>query len=98
MKMPEFSKLIIACVGLTYFIAFALGVKILLSGETDKLSTFYIFVGSATSVAIGFYSSKSKSENVAKINRLGDEFDDFTGIHEYQAESFADRPRRDSGI
>lgn len=74
MKNPhiEFSKIVIGAVMLTYFVAFALGVRIIVAGDSDKLPTFYGFVGSATSVAIGFYSWKAKNENVCKIGKTQD--------------------------
>lgn len=70
-KHIEFSKIIIAAVGITYFIAFAIGAKVVLSGTHEGLQAFFAFVGSATSIALTAYSYKAKAENVKKIEIMG---------------------------
>lgn len=70
-KQIEFSKIIIAAVGVTYFIAFAIGAKIVLGGTHEGLQAFFAFVGSATSIALTAYSVKAKAENIKKIELMG---------------------------
>ena len=73
MKKIEFSKIIIFCVLLTYFISLAFGIYVIKDmlengfEVSSALSYFFAFVGAPISVSIGFYNYKAKAENVEKI-------------------------------
>lgn len=84
----QFSKIVIASVMSTYFIAFLIAALVVMNAS-EQLSAFLIFVGSATSVAITAYSAKSGAENLAKIKR---ETEDET------AENSDDHPRNRRGL
>ncbi len=64
----EFSKLILALVMLTYFIAVAVGVWLSLI-DPLQYSTLAMLVGAPTAVGIGFYAWKAKAENVLKYHK-----------------------------
>lgn len=72
----ETSKKIIFAVMLTYFIALAVGIVVVLTSP-DQLGHFLAFVGSATGIALTGYSAKSGAENYARIRRgEGDDHDE----------------------
>ena len=81
-KKFEFSKLILALVILSYFVGLGFGMyiifKVLKTGEVAYIATslcgLFSFIGAPVAVAIGFYSNKSKAENIEKIrnNSRGD--------------------------
>lgn len=64
----EFSKLFLSAVLLTYFAGFGLGVWAV-TIDISQLGVFLVYVGTPTTVAIGFYSWKAKAENVVKIKK-----------------------------
>lgn len=63
------TKVIVFSVLLTYFLAFVLGVWVVIWKDFYQLSTLLAFVGSASVFAIGFYCWKSKAENLLKIKQ-----------------------------
>jgi len=67
-KLIEFSKVLICAILLTYFIAVAVGVRVVWDNPT-QLGVFVGFVGAATTAAIGFYENKAKGENIIKIQK-----------------------------
>ena len=78
-RKPEFSKIIIAAVGCTYFVGVTagtialfrvLGVLLDLSDPSvlvGVLTAYFSFIGAPVGIAIGFYGWKSKAENVLKL-------------------------------
>ncbi len=74
-KRFEFSKIILALVMLSYFIGLIFGMIIILkvinTGNVAYISTslcgLFSYIGAPVAVAIGFYSNKSKAENIEKI-------------------------------
>jgi len=64
----EFSKIVLGAVMITYFLAFAIGLRIV-AENSEYLHVFYTFVGGTTGVAVSFYSWKAKNENVKKISQ-----------------------------
>ena len=64
----EFSKIVLAvCVGL-YIVVVIVGVCVVVP-DHDHIGEFFEFVKTPTSVAIGFYAWKAKSENIIKYNK-----------------------------
>ena len=64
----EFSKIVLVCVLLTYFVGVYIGVKISLIDIT-QLGVLLAYIGTPTAAAIGFYCWKAKAENIVKIKR-----------------------------
>lgn len=77
MKKIEFSKIIMLAMIISYFIGLFFGLhiieKLLEQGwdATSALATLFSYIGAPTAIAVGFYSTKAKAENVAKINKNG---------------------------
>jgi Na+/H+ antiporter NhaD/arsenite permease-like protein len=68
----EFSKLILMAVLATYFVGFAVGIKIVFIDVT-QLGVLLAYIGTPTATAIGFYAWKAKAENVVKIKQANPE-------------------------
>ena len=74
MKKIEFSKIIMASMIVSYFIGLFFGIhiieKLINQGwdGTSALATLFSYIGAPTAIAVGFYSTKAKAENLAKIN------------------------------
>ena len=64
----EFSKIVLVCVLLTYFVGVYIGVKISLIDIT-QLGVLLAYIGTPTAAAIGFYCWKAKAENIVKIKQ-----------------------------
>lgn len=77
MKKIEFSKIVMASMIISYFIGLFFGLHIIERlidqgwDGTSALATLFSYIGAPTAIAGGFYSTKAKAENVAKINRQG---------------------------
>lgn len=71
-KKPEFSKIIVAVVMITYFVGIYIGAKVVLEGSPEQLSSYLAFIGTPTATTIGFYCWKAKNENMNK-NKNRDE-------------------------
>ena len=75
MKKIEFSKLIMASMIISYFIGLLFGLHIIEEllekgwDTSSALATLFSYIGAPTAIAVGFYSTKAKAENVAKINK-----------------------------
>lgn len=67
-RKVEFSKLVLALVLFTYFLAVAVGVRLSFIDFT-QYSTLAMLVGAPTAAAIGFYAWKAKAENIVKIKK-----------------------------
>lgn len=63
---PEFSKLIVGAVMLTYFYGIYFGAGIV-KHNPEYLPAFLGYIGAPVAVAIGFYAWKAKAENVIKL-------------------------------
>lgn len=68
MKNIEFSKLLLLCIMVVYFIIVGFGIIIGFSNP-ETIGDFYNLVKTPTYVAIGFYAWKAKSENIIKLNK-----------------------------
>lgn len=64
----EFSKIVLVCVLLTYFVGVYIGVRISLIDIT-QLGVLLAYIGTPTAAAIGFYCWKAKAENIVKIKQ-----------------------------
>ena len=51
----------------TYYIAFAVGVWVVVTKDFYQLSVLLTFVGGVTAAAVAFYCWKAKAENLLKI-------------------------------
>lgn len=71
-RKPEFSKLVLSGVLLTYFIGFGVGFWVVII-DVSQLGVFLTYIGAPTATAIGFYSWKAKAENVVKIKKANPE-------------------------
>ncbi len=67
------SKIIIFSVMMTYYVAFAVGVWVVMTKDVYQLSTLLTFVGSVTAAAVAFYCWKAKAENLLKIKAANPE-------------------------
>lgn len=67
-RKPEFSKIVLVLVLLTYFVGVFIGVKISLI-DISQLGVLLAYIGTPTAAAIGFYCWKAKAENLIKIKR-----------------------------
>lgn len=68
----EFSKLVLVAVLFTYFVGFAVAVRVVFI-DISQLGVFLAYVGTPTATVIGFYSWKAKAENVVKIKKANPE-------------------------
>ncbi|MPN12784.1 hypothetical protein SDC9_160104 [bioreactor metagenome] len=64
----EFSKSILLAVLATYFVGIVVGIKIVLV-DTTQLGVLLVYIGTPTTIAIGFYAWKAKAENIVKIKQ-----------------------------
>ncbi|MCQ4936727.1 MULTISPECIES: hypothetical protein [Anaerotignum] len=64
----EFSKLILLAVLATYFWGLSVGTKIVFMDFT-QLGVWLAYIGTPTTIAIGFYAWKAKAENIVKIKQ-----------------------------
>ncbi len=60
------TKVLLFSVLITYFIAFAIGIWVVLQ-DISQLGTLLTFVGGVTAAAVAFYCWKAKAENLLKI-------------------------------
>lgn len=66
---PQATKVIVFSILLTYHIAFAVGVWVVIVKDVYQLSTLLAFVGGVAVFAVAFYCWKSKAENLLKIKQ-----------------------------
>lgn len=67
-KQWEFSKIVLAVVmGIYVLTTIVIGSYILCDNCSEQISEYLNFIGTPTSVAIGFYAWKAKNENMKKI-------------------------------
>ena len=63
------TKIIIFSILATYYIAFAVGVWVVVTKDFYQLSVLLTFVGGVTAAAVAFYCWKAKAENIIKIKQ-----------------------------
>lgn len=61
------TKIIIFSIMVTYYIAFAVSVWVVITQDVYQLSVLLTFVGGVTAAAVAFYCWKAKAENLLKI-------------------------------
>lgn len=61
------TKVLLFSILLTYYIAFAVGVWVVIFKDVYQLGTLLTFVGGVTAAAVAFYCWKAKAENLLKI-------------------------------
>lgn len=67
------TKVIIFSILTTYYIAFAIGVWVVVVKDVYQLSVLLTFVGGVTAFAVAFYCWKAKAENLLKIKAANPE-------------------------
>lgn len=67
-RKPEFSKMVLGAVLLTYFAGVFIGVRASFI-DISQLGILLAYIGTPTAAAIGFYCWKAKAENIVKIKR-----------------------------
>lgn len=68
-KSVEFSKLLLMGVMTTYFIGVIVGIWAVIAVSVEQLGVLLTYIGSPVVIAIGFYSWKSKAENMIKLKK-----------------------------
>lgn len=61
------TKVLLFSILLTYYIAFAVGVWVVVFKDIYQLGTLLTFTGGVTAAAVAFYCWKAKAENLLKI-------------------------------
>ena len=61
------TKVLLFSIILTYYIAFAVGVWVVIFKDVYQLGTLLTFTGGVTAAAVAFYCWKAKAENLLKI-------------------------------
>ena len=83
-KKLQTTKIIVFSIMLTYYIAFTVGVWVVLAKDFYQLSVLLTFVGGVAAFAVAFYCWKSKAENLEKIRKnnpdLMGTLSDFSGM------------------
>lgn len=78
------TKVLLFSILVTYYIAFAVGVWVVVFKDVYQLQTLLAFVGGVTGAAVAFYCWKAKAENLLKIKAANPDLcgslSDFTNI------------------
>lgn len=61
------TKVLLFSILVTYYIAFAVGVWVVIFKDVYQLGTLLTFTGGVTAAAVAFYCWKAKAENLLKI-------------------------------
>lgn len=61
------TKVLLFSILMTYYIAFAVGVWVVIRKDIYQLGTLLTFTGGVTAAAVAFYCWKAKAENLLKI-------------------------------
>lgn len=79
------TKVLLFSILLTYYIAFAVGVWVVIFKDVYQLGTLLTFTGGVTAAAVAFYCWKAKAENLLKIKAgnpdLCGSLSDFSGMN-----------------
>ena len=80
----QVTKIIVFSIMITYYIAFAVAVWVVVAKDIYQLSSLLTFTGSVAAFAVAFYCWKSKAENLEKIKKgnpdLCGSLSDFSGM------------------
>ena len=68
-KKPQATKVIVFSIMVTYYIAFAVAVWVVVAKDIYQLSSLLTFTGGVAAFAVAFYCWKSKAENLEKIRK-----------------------------
>ena len=67
------TKVLLFSILMTYYIAFAVGVWVVIFKDVYQLGTLLTFTGGVTAAAVAFYCWKAKAENLLKIKAANPE-------------------------
>lgn len=67
-KLPNFTKLVLVAVLLTYFIGLYIGIKIVLI-DYSQFGILATYIATPTTTVIALYCWKAKAENLVKIKK-----------------------------
>lgn len=80
----QVTKIIVFSIMITYYIAFAVAVWVVIAKDIYQLSSLLTFTGGVAAFAVAFYCWKSKAENLEKIKKgnpdLCGSLSDFSGM------------------
>ena len=83
-KKTQATKIIVFSIMMTYYIAFAVAVWVVIVKDIYQLSSLLTFTGGVAAFAGAFYCWKSKAENLEKIKKgnpdLCGSLSDFSGM------------------
>lgn len=83
-KKTQATKVIVFSIMVTYYIAFAVAVWVVVVKDIYQLSSLLTFTGGVAAFAVAFYCWKSKAENLEKIKKgnpdLCGSLSDFSGM------------------
>ncbi|MCM1578718.1 MAG: hypothetical protein NC078_07985 [Ruminococcus sp.] len=83
-KKTQATKIIVFSIMVTYYIAFAVAVWVVIVKDIYQLSSLLTFTGGVAAFAVAFYCWKSKAENLEKIKKgnpdLCGSLSDFSGM------------------
>lgn len=68
-KKTQATKVIVFSIMITYYIAFAVAVWVVIAKDIYQLSSLLTFTGGVAAFAVAFYCWKSKAENLEKIRK-----------------------------
>ena len=68
-KKTQATKIIVFSIMITYYIAFAVAVWVVIVKDIYQLSSLLTFTGGVAAFAVAFYCWKSKAENLEKIKK-----------------------------
>ena len=83
-KKTQATKIIVFSIMITYYIAFAVAVWVVIVKDIYQLSSLLTFTGGVAAFTVAFYCWKSKAENLEKIKKgnpdLCGSLSDFSGM------------------
>ena len=83
-QKTQATKIIVFSIMITYYIAFAVAVWVVVVKDVYQLSSLLTFTGGVAAFAVAFYCWKSKAENLEKIKKgnpdLCGSLSDFSGM------------------
>ncbi len=83
-QKTQATKIIVFSIMVTYYIAFAVAVWVVIVKDVYQLSSLLTFTGGVAAFAVAFYCWKSKAENLEKIKKgnpdLCGSLSDFSGM------------------
>ena len=83
-QKTQATKIIVFSIMVTYYIAFAVAVWVVVVKDIYQLSSLLTFTGGVAAFAVAFYCWKSKAENLEKIKKgnpdLCGSLSDFSGM------------------